>query len=77
MEDLGKRIAIFMWDEDPYDARDYYNDIEELITEIVKQLYVAVYRMAIARTLKAIAEWHEDDATAYEASMLYREVIAI
>ena len=77
MEDLGRRVAEFMWHEDTYHANDSYDSIEELITEVIKQLYVTVYRMAIAGTLKAIAEWHDSDETAYEASMLYREVMSV
>lgn len=77
MEDLGRRVAEFMWHEDTYHAQDSYDNIMELITEVVKQLYVTVYRMAIAGTLKAIAEWHESDETASEASLLYREVMSL
>lgn len=75
MEGLAKRIAKFMWGEDTYHAKDSYDSIEELITEITKMMYLKAYRIAVASSLKSIIEFHEDDETASEASLLYREVV--
>lgn len=62
MEDLGRRIAKFF-------------GISE--TEVLPALYDKDLRKGLAADLKGTAEWCETDATAYEASMLWREVMAI
>ena len=62
MADLAKRIARF-W------------GITE--TEVLSALYDKDLRKGLAADLKGTAEWCEIDAEAYEASMLWREVMAI
>lgn len=62
MEDLGRRIAKFF-------------GISE--TEVLPALYDKDLRKGLAADLKGTAEWCEMDAKAYEASMLYREVVAL
>ncbi|MBQ2176113.1 MAG: hypothetical protein II453_13995 [Alphaproteobacteria bacterium] len=62
MEDLGRRIAKFF-------------GISE--TEVLSALYDKDLRKGLAADLKGTAEWCEVDAEAYEASMLWREVMAI
>ena len=62
MEDLGRRIARFF-------------GVTE--TEVLPALYDKDLRRGLAADLKGTAEWCEMDADAYEASMLYREVMAI
>lgn len=76
-EELGREIAEFIWDFDLYGARDCFDTLAEMITETIRQLYVAAYRKAMAKDLKDIAEWCEEDVYAYKASMLWREVMAI
>ena len=62
MEDLGRRIARFF-------------GVTE--TEVLSALYDKDLRKGLAADLKGTAEWCEMDAEAYEASMLYREVVAL
>ena len=62
MEDLGRRIAKFF-------------SVTE--TEVLSALYDKDLRKGLAADLKGTAEWCEMDAEAYEASMLWREVMAI
>ena len=62
MADLAKRIALF------------FNASE---TEILSALYDGNRRKGLAADLKGTAEWCETDVKAYEASMLWREVMAI
>lgn len=62
MEDLGRRIAKFF-------------GISE--TEVLPALYDKDLRKGLAADLKGTAEWCEIDSDAYEASMLYREVVAL
>ena len=62
MTDLAKRIAKFF-------------GISE--TEVLPALYDKDLRKGLAADLKGTAEWCEMDAEAYEASMLWREVMAI
>lgn len=62
MEDLGRRIAKFF-------------GISE--TEVLPALYDKDLRKGLAADLKGTAEWCGVDAEAYEASMLWREVMAI
>ena len=62
MTDLARRIAKFF-------------GISE--TEVLPALYDRDLRKGLAADLKGTAEWCETDATAYEASMLYREVMSV
>lgn len=62
MTDLARRIARFF-------------GVTE--TEVLPALYDKDLRRGLAADLKGTAEWCEMDADAYEASMLYREVMAI
>lgn len=62
MGDLARRIAKFF-------------GISE--TEVLPALYDKDLRKGLAADLKGTAEWCEIDADAYEASMLYREVVAL
>ncbi len=62
MADLARRIAKF-W------------GITE--TEVLPALYDKDLRKGLAADLKGTAEWCEMDAEAYEASMLYREVMSL
>ena len=62
MLDLAKRIAKFF-------------GITE--NEVLSALYDKDLRRGLAADLKGTAEWCEMDAEAYEASMLWREVMAI
>lgn len=62
MGDLARRIARFF-------------GITE--TEVLPALYDRDLRKGLAADLKGTAEWCEMDAEAYEASMLWREVMAI
>ena len=62
MADLAKRIA------------DFFGIT---VTEVLPALYDKDLRKGLAADLKGTAEWCETDATAYEASMLWREVMAI
>lgn len=62
MADLARRIARFF-------------GVTE--TEVLSALYDKDLRKGLAADLKGTAEWCEMDAKAYEASMLWREVMAI
>ena len=62
---------------DLYEFKDCYDNLEEFITETAKCLWLSSHRKAIATALKEIVEWHDDDETASEASMLYREVMSL
>lgn len=62
MADLARRIARFF-------------GVTE--TEVLPALYDKDLRRGLAADLKGTAEWCEMDTDAYEASMLYREVMAI
>lgn len=62
MGDLARRIAKFF-------------GISE--NEVLPALYDKDLRKGLAADLKGTAEWCEVDAEAYEASMLWREVMAI
>ena len=62
MGDLARRIAKFF-------------GITE--TEVLPALYDKDLRKGLAADLKGTAEWCETDVKAYEASMLWREVMAI
>ena len=62
MADLARRIARFF-------------GVTE--TEVLSALYDKDLRKGLAADLKGTAEWCEMDAEAYEASMLWREVMAI
>ena len=70
--DLAKRIANFVWDFDPYNARDYYDSFGDAVSETLIGLSNATQRNAIREFLCDIAI-HED----YEPEMalsLAREV---
>jgi hypothetical protein len=50
---------------------------DEFVKETVSGLWDVKRRKGIASDLKGIAEWSEIDEDAYEASLLYREVVAL
>lgn len=50
--ELAKRIANFVWDCDPYEARDNYDTIGELISETLIGLSNKPQRIAIANWLR-------------------------
>lgn len=77
MADLARRICEFMVSLDPYNAKDCYDNIEDFITETIAGLYDERRRKGIAADLKGTAEWCEDEDDASEASLLYREVVAL
>lgn len=77
MADLARRICEFMVSLDPYNANDCYDNFEDFVTETISGLYDKRRRKGIAADLKGTAEWCEIDADAYEASMLYREVMSL
>ena len=51
--------------------------VDNTEAEIATALWNEKTRKGIAADLKGIAEWCEDSAIAYKASMLWREVIAL
>lgn len=78
MERLATQICNFMFKVcDTHEFRDCYKSFEDFVTETARSLYDAKLRKGIAADLKGMAENEEDDDIAREASMLYREVIAL
>jgi len=47
------------------------------VADMVAALWDSYRRHSLAADLKGEAEWREDDAKAYEASMLWREVMVL
>ena len=69
--ELAKRIANFVWDIDPYEARDNYENIGELITE-------TLIGLSSSRSKKAIHDYLMDCKTETEyANKLAKEVLAL
>lgn len=52
---LAKRIANFIWDFDPYNARDYYSSFGDAVSETLKSLADATQRETIREFLCDIA----------------------
>ena len=78
MEKLAIRLCSLMYEVcDTYEFNDNYKSFEDFITETIASLYDTKLRRGIAADLKGMAENEEDDNVAREASMLYREVIAL
>lgn len=72
--ELAKRIANFVWDFDPYNARDCYATFGEAVTETYIGLCNKVDRKGIANYLKSIID--EDYEVEY-ARKLIKEVNAL
>jgi hypothetical protein len=71
MYTLAKKIANFVWDLDPYEARDNYENIGELISETLKTLADKTKRTVIVDYL------YECETETEYAMELAREVIAL
>lgn len=78
MEKLAIKICKFIFEIcDTHEFRDNYKSFEDFVTETTRSLYDTKLRKGIAADLKGMAEYCEDDNIASEASMLWREVMAI
>lgn len=72
--DLAKRVANFIWDFDPYNAKDYYESFGEAVSETLIGLSNNTQRDAIHEFLCDIAnEGFEPEM----ALQLAREVAAL
>lgn len=72
--ELAKRIANFVWDYDPYNARDYYESFGDAVSETLIGLSNVTQRNAIREFLCDIAtEGFEPEM----AMKLAREVSAL
>lgn len=72
--DLAKQIANFVWDFDPYNAKDFYDSFGDAVSETLKSLADATQRNAIREFLCDIA----DEGFEPEMAMkLAREVSAL
>ncbi len=72
--ELAKRVANFVWDFDPYNARDIYDSFGEAVSETIIGLSSKVQRKGIALYLESIIE--ENYETEY-AKELLKEVNAL
>ena len=70
--DLAKRIANFIWDFDPYNAKDYYSSFGDAVSETLIGLSNDTQRNAIREFLCDIAI--QEDYEPEMALSLAREV---
>lgn len=83
METLAKEIVDFMLKYgDTYELRDYYESVEDFITETIQALYDKVKRKVMALVLKEYVEWweienEEDMEMVTKATELYRKVVSL
>lgn len=72
--ELAHKVANFVWDFDPYNAKDIYDSFGEAVTETYIGLCNKVDRKGIANYLKSIID--EDYEVEY-AKQLIKEVNAL
>ena len=72
---LAKRIANFIWDYDPYNARDYYDSFGDAVSETLIGLSNDVQRQTIHEFLMDLIADGEVDVE--YANILAREVAAL
>lgn len=73
--DLAKRIANFIWDFDPYNAKDYYSSFGDAVSETLIGLSNRTQREAIKEFLCDIAI--QEDYEPEMALSLAREVSSL
>ena len=72
--ELAKRVANFVWDFDPYNARDIYDSFGEAVTETYIGLCNKVDRKGIVEYLESIISENYEVSYARE---LIKEVTAL